>query len=239
MSQGKPERHTAYLLAALTIGAACLFILFLAGLLHAEAIFDHGSHDLGELEEGRSYTFDIELTNISGIEVRITDVSVSCGCTEATAHSDAVPAGGTVPLTVTIDTSGKKGSVVKVIEVGTDRFDEPHELVLRARVTHPEGVPPDASVIFRGSCATCHVGENIKQRHGSELYNAVCYMCHKGADGFRAVTGSQLADSISNGVPGTSMPGFLHSQGGPLSSEQVDSLARLIRSRNTNQSSSQ
>jgi len=205
-------------------------ILILPGTLPAQPpLFDRQRVDAGTFEEGRTYTFPVGLTNISGDVLSILKVISSCGCTEVGFSPEPVPPGSVLTLQVTTDTTGKKGSVVKVLEIYTSASDEPFELVLNSEVTHPEGVPLDAGVIFRGSCAGCHVGKDVASKQGRELYDAICYMCHKEPDTFAPAGHERLAAAIANGVPGTSMPGYSGSAGGPLEARQVESLAEYIR----------
>jgi mono/diheme cytochrome c family protein len=208
------------------------FIL-VAGPAPAEELFDKSSADMGSLTEGRTYRFPLELQNMSGQTLSVERVITSCGCTEVSYQAEPVPAGGVLRLEVTTDTTAKIGRIVKVLDIYTSVADEPFEFVLTAEVTHPEGAPLDAGVIFRGSCAACHVGEGIEKRSGAELYNAVCYMCHKEADTFASLEETLLVQRISEGKPGTSMPGFLRAHGGPLEARQVESLVGYVQKENS------
>jgi mono/diheme cytochrome c family protein len=223
---GWPDLTAAMRLLVLVI-AGFAFILA-AGPATAAGLFDKSSIELGNLNEGRTYHFPVELRNISGRTLSVERVIPSCGCTEVSYPKGTVSPGGVFKLEVTIDTTGKIGRVVKGLDIYTPGADEPFELVLTAKVSHPEGSPVDAGVIFRGTCAACHVGEGVEKKTGAELYNAVCYMCHKEADTFAPMDESLLLKRISQGKPGTSMPGFLRAHGGPLDARQVDSLAEYI-----------
>jgi len=87
----------------------------------------------------------------------------------------------------------------------------------------PEGQPPaeivkrptdilDPIVLYKHNCAGCH-GEEGKSGPtppiGDSLYLAV-------------VDDNTLRNTISKGRPGTVMPGFVESEGGMLTSKQVD-----------------
>jgi len=84
----------------------------------------------------------------------------------------------------------------------------------------PEKVK-DFDVLYRDNCAACH-GENGKGSAALSLANPI-YQAIVDEATLRRVT--------AEGVAGTSMPGFARSAGGFLTEEQLDVLARGIRSR--------
>jgi mono/diheme cytochrome c family protein len=82
--------------------------------------------------------------------------------------------------------------------------------------------PPDAEknfkVLFTGNCQGCHAGEtnigaSISMR--DPLYLAI-------------IPRDALRKVIAEGVPGTTMPGFLQANGGELTDEQVDIIVNGI-----------
>jgi cytochrome c oxidase cbb3-type subunit 3 len=82
--------------------------------------------------------------------------------------------------------------------------------------------PPEAEknfkVLFTGNCQGCHAGEtnigaSISMR--DPLYLAI-------------IPRDVLRKVIAEGVPGTTMPGFLQANGGALTDEQVDSIVNGI-----------
>jgi mono/diheme cytochrome c family protein len=90
-----------------------------------------------------------------------------------------------------------------------------------------EGQPDkvvDFDVLYRDNCAACH-GENGKGAAALSLANPV-YLSIADEATLRRVT--------AEGVAGTSMPAFAKSAGGFLTDQQVDVLARGIRSRWSN-----
>lgn len=212
----------------------CFFVI--EGIAHSEKnqfVFDRNEYDLGILEEGSLLSFDIPLKNITGQTLNIISLEPSCGCIEAVivAKDESIGSGKTGIIRVTIDTTGKIGKIVKIIEIMTDASPEPFILKLRALVRHSGDGVIDAGAIFREGCRRCHVGENIESKQGEALFNAVCFMCHKDYAPPENSSKGLLKNSISDGVVNTSMPGFLKINGGPLSREQISSLADFLEKR--------
>jgi len=88
----------------------------------------------------------------------------------------------------------------------------------------PEVPRPDAvlsfTTLYRQNCAGCHGVDGVKgvaTPIGLPEYQAL-------------VDDATLRNIIAKGVPGTSMPGFSHTSGGPLTDRQIDALARGVRS---------
>jgi mono/diheme cytochrome c family protein len=95
----------------------------------------------------------------------------------------------------------------------------------------------DHQAVFRGDCARCHA-EPAKGKLGKELYVAVCGICHDAehrADMVPVLGKSDQAHNpaywrtwITFGKPGSLMPAFAQSLGGPLDREQIESLAAYL-----------
>jgi mono/diheme cytochrome c family protein len=91
--------------------------------------------------------------------------------------------------------------------------------------------------IFRGECAKCHVDKGARA-FGQDLYAADCGICHESSHRDSVVPDlhalKQPSDLeywkvvITYGKPHTMMPGFARSLGGPLSDEQIGSLALYL-----------
>jgi hypothetical protein len=222
------------------ISISCRILLFLLCFLGTgdvaygkenRFIFDKNEYDLGTLEEGRSLSFDIPLKNITAKPLKIISLESSCGCTSAIIINGNIGSGKTGSIRVTIDTTGKIGRVVKTIEVMTDISQTPSVLKLRGSVKHSGDGVVDAGAIFRSDCKRCHVGEDIKSKHGEMLFNAVCFMCHKDHSTYKHLSRVLLEKSISGGITNTSMPGFAETNGGPLSPEQISSLVDFLKNK--------
>lgn len=75
--------------------------------------------------------------------------------------------------------------------------------------------------------------------HGGELYVEYCAVCH-GVDGQGRVgaslqnfpgidVGAALEQTISDGIPGSVMPAWAESNGGPLTDQQIDDIVAYIQ----------
>ena len=95
----------------------------------------------------------------------------------------------------------------------------------------------DRQAVFKNDCATCHT-KNISGRYGQELYKNACAICHEAEN--RATIVPDLGKLtvptnedfwrtwITYGKPGSVMPAFAKSQGGPLDDLQIASLAQFL-----------
>lgn len=200
-------------------------------------------------------SFTFYFTNVSAQTVAISAASASCGCTVP--KLPALPwkiepgAGGEIPVVMNV--AGKTGSILKTVTVITDHG--PKILTVKVNVTPPgpaatqamngpmsrsknqELAKSDRTAIFKGDCASCHV-EKSRGRLGKELYAASCGICHDAehrADmvpDLRNLKHDTNADYwktwISLGKPGTLMPGFAQSEGGPLNQVEINSLVQYL-----------
>jgi hypothetical protein len=190
--------------------------------------------------------FVFNVTNSSDETVVITDVHTSCGCTVAKLPSKPWPLGPHTngSIDVSVNLAGKFGTFFKTITV----YATNDQKILTIKVTMPENPAMmrvrnqqismgDATAIFRGDCAKCHV-EPAKGKMGKALYMAACAICHDANP--RATMVSDLhnlkhptdlafwKDILTNGKPRTMMPPFSDQHGGPLTAEQIDSLAKVL-----------
>jgi mono/diheme cytochrome c family protein len=193
--------------------------------------------------------FSFGVTNTSDSEVVIDHVQPSCSCTVAKLPSEPwhlLPhTNGQV--SVTVDLRGKAGQFDKHLTVFFANTEMPPK-VLNVTVRMPDRKPmrdenmklalADRQAVFKGDCAKCHAGP-AKTVSGMELYHQVCGICHEAQPRATMVPDLRLINThptdyafwktmIANGKPGTLMPAFAVSQGGPLTDEQIDSLAKMI-----------
>lgn len=195
--------------------------------------------------------FTVCFTNISGGNVTILNVHPSCGCTTA----ELPPLPWTIPpgtqelVPVTVNVAGKTGMLFKSIVFTTDKGYQ--QLDLRINMLPPvvrkltdaeraQGVAAakiDRQAVFHADCATCHVqpGEG---RYGEVLFQADCAICHEAEP--RATMVPDLHQLkvptnedfwrtwIAHGKPGSFMPAFAQSDGGPLTDMQIASLAAYL-----------
>ena len=194
------------------------------------AVFDKYEYDGGDLEEGVSVSLDLQIKNISEQTIQIKSIKPSCGCTEAVAIPKILLPDKQGVIRVTINTTAKVGKVLKTLDVFTDFQEEPFIFKLRANITHTVGKTINASVIFQENCRKCHVGNKIASKKGELLFNAVCFMCHKNYSSLGTLSKTKLKKALFEGVPGTSMPGFAKTSGGPLTPAQIESLIKFLKS---------
>jgi mono/diheme cytochrome c family protein len=194
----------------------------------------------------RTADFAFNVTNSLDTPVQIERVQTSCGCTVAKLPSTpwvlAPHTNGMVSVTVNL--AGKSGTFFKTITV----FSTNAQKVLTIKVTLPENpqmvrarnqqmAMADAQLVFRGACADCHV-KPAEGLMGKALYVKSCGICHDAKP--RATMVADLAHlnhptdyafwkmAIAEGKPKTLMPAFSAHRGGPLTDEQIDSLAKVL-----------
>jgi mono/diheme cytochrome c family protein len=195
-----------------------------------------------------SVTNVVWVTNSASVPVTIGTVHPSCGCTTAQLPPLpwTLPPGTNGQIGVTVNLAGKFGTVVKSIHVGTDRGSR--DLVVQITILPLENKPltdaerarqmaiakVDRQAVFKNDCASCHMNRG-QYRYGKDLYDADCGICHDAAN--RASMVPDLHNLkvptnvdfwrtwIAHGKAGSFMPAFATSDGGPLSDNQVASLA--------------
>ncbi len=193
--------------------------------------------------------FSFPVTNVSPADVLIFTTSTSCGCTVAklpTQPWKLAPA-ATGQIEVTMDLRGKQGLISKEVTVFTSKGNS--LLRVEAIMDDTSPSPPDSRMqnqalamknrqaVFQGDCAGCHATPAVGKL-GKELYQAACALCHESQH--RAPTVPDLhrlkapatldfwITWITHGKAGSMMPAFARDQGGPLSPEQVSSLADYL-----------
>jgi len=201
--------------------------------------------------------FQFLVTNISDAEVVIARLQASCSCTVGKLPSQpwhlAPHADGHIDVTVNL--AGKSGKIFKTVTVYFTNAPEVNPLppqVLSVSVDIPLSpamkrnqnqmlAMGDRQRVFtEADCASCHA-EPTKGKMDKELYVAACGICHDAIP--RASMTPDLHDlkhpvnlefwrsTIANGVtnkPRSAMPAFATSHKGPLTDEQIDSLAQLM-----------
>jgi cytochrome c553 len=199
--------------------------------------------------------FTFWLTNVSTEVVSINSVRTSCGCTVAQLPSQPwqIPAGSNGPINVTMNLAGKMGSIEKAVTI--DSSTGIKTLIVRSNIPMQPNAQPtaggidperlknmqmalaDRQVVFKGECAKCHA-EPAVAKMDKPLYDAACGICHDSTH--RAAMVPDLANLkhptneehwrkwIKSGRPGSMMPAFAKSEGGPLTDEQVESLVKFL-----------
>jgi mono/diheme cytochrome c family protein len=195
--------------------------------------------------------FSFSFTNISGKQVTVLNIHPSCGCTTAQMPPVpwTIPAGATGEFKLNVNLAGKFGTVFKSAKVTTDQGNKDLMLKINIQVPPPvkltdaqidQGIAmakADRQAVFKGDCASCH-DKNISGRYGQDLFNNVCGICHASPN--RATMVPDLTKLkvptnrefwrtwITYGKPGSLMPAFSTSQGGPLTDMQIASLAAYL-----------
>ena len=196
--------------------------------------------------------FAFSFTNISSGPITILGGHGSCSCTtiEMQPTPWRVPAGGNGRFGVSINLAGKFGFVPKFAIIVTDRGSK--SLMLGVNILPPPPMPTltdqqramgvnaaklDRQAVFKGDCVSCHA-KNVTGKYAADLFAATCAICHEANPRASMVPDlHNLKDPtneefwrawITAGKPGTLMPAFASSQGGPLTDLQIASLAAYL-----------
>ena len=200
------------------------------------------------------FTFDV--TNISSGDVTINYIVGSCHCTVAQLPSQPwkLAPNEIGQFTATMDLAGSppNSSKFKTLTISSDKGMKVLQVTTRilpdmstaeSRTNSMKMATADRQAVFKNAdCVQCHA-DTAKDsaghdKMGKELYAAVCGVCHEAEHRATFVPDlHHLADAtsaqfwrlwITSGKPGTLMPAFAKSEGGPLSSEQIDSLVQYL-----------
>jgi mono/diheme cytochrome c family protein len=210
------------------------------------------SYTLKTGEVSAHFTFTV--TNVGDSEVVINDVHPSCGCTVAEFPSTPwrIPARGADHMDVLVDLRGRSGVVTKDIAVLSSNAPG----LLTVNVTVPpeatNGMSPammdrlwgqklaatDHQAVFKKTCVNCHLRPAFGKR-GAALYTVACGICHEAAHRAAMVPDLHALQTeiepdywvnwVTHGKPGTLMPGFSVTEGGPLEDAQIDSLVAFLK----------
>lgn len=222
-------------------------------LLDGILVWDGTTKETNAAADAAQAHFTFSFTNISASPVVVLNVHPSCGCT--TAKLPPLPwtlaPGTNGQIEVTVNLAGKSGTLYKTVDVSTDKGSK--MLILKITILPPviraltdadrarqmAVAKIDRQAVFHGDCATCHEkpGEG---KYGQALYDAVCAICHEGPTRATMVpdlhtlkTPTNLAfwqTWIAHGKPGSLMPAFSTTDGGPLNDMQIASLANYLNS---------
>ena len=194
--------------------------------------------------------FNFAVTNISKEVVKVFRVATSCGCTTVRLPPmpwDLAP-GTNAEINVTMNLAGKMGLVFKTVTISTDKGNK--VLMVKTTILPATNAPvmgtreqnmklamADRQAVFKGDCARCHLDPGTG-KSGKELYEAICAVCHEAEHRASMVpdlhnlnheTSHELWTVwINFGKPNSLMPAFAKPEGGPLTQEQIRSLADYL-----------
>ncbi|MBA4150124.1 MAG: DUF1573 domain-containing protein [Verrucomicrobia bacterium] len=192
-----------------------------------------------------TYTFWV--TNTSRAPVLITAVTPACSCTIADNPQPWKLAPGEVgELKASMNFAGQIGEKEKTMaidstggrrQVLTLKVNIPHDDNEERRARNMAAAAKDRQAVLKGDCAACHV-EPLKGLKGEDLFVAGCNICHDPPNNAKRAqvvpdlkTLAFPTDKaywkkiIADGKEGTLMPGFATAHGGPLTDEEIESLA--------------
>lgn len=183
----------------------------------------------------------------------VTIWSVHPGCQCTTTELPPLPwtlaPGTNGQIRLTVNLAGRSGTLFKTVTVSTDKGSK--TLTLRINILPPvipkmteeeraRGIAAakiDRQAIFHGDCAKCHVN-NIQGKYGKLLFDSVCGICHEAEHraaivpdlhNLKTPTNDEFWRTwIAHGKPGSLMPAFATSEGGPLTDVQIASLAAYL-----------
>ena len=189
------------------------------------------------------------MTNISKQEVLINSLRPSCGCTTAKLPSYpwALAPGTNGQIEMNVNFMGKQGTLNKTVametSVGWQNFlvkviiPPAAPVAMNNREANQKLAAADRQAVFKNDCVSCHVTPGIGKM-GKELYAASCAMCHDGQHRASFVPDLKALKHptdrehwrrwIALGRVGSLMPAFAQSEGGPLTDDQINSLAEYL-----------
>lgn len=190
--------------------------------------------------------FSFYATNVSDQEVVIDRMVASCGCTTIQMPSQPwhIAPGEHGKVDVILTYAGKFGVFYKAISIISPTA--PGELGVKvnlaktpqmARQANRAIAEKDRQAVFKGDCASCHA-DKAKDKMGKALYVAACGVCHESPHRATMVPNLHTLNKptdydywkqwITYGKTNSLMPAFGISAGGPLTDEQIDSLAKTL-----------
>jgi mono/diheme cytochrome c family protein len=154
---------------------------------------------------------------------------------------------GTITKSVTVESSaGVKALIVSVNVTGgpapVSAFAVNHPAMGdQERLENMQKSLADRQVVFKDAkCATCHADPAKNQVDGLVIYRGICATCHDSPLRAAAVTDLKALKHetdidywkqwISHGRPGSMMPAYAVSEGGPLNDAQIQALAQYCMS---------
>jgi mono/diheme cytochrome c family protein len=200
-----------------------------------------------DVPSGQNETkFTFNVTNTSKEPVEVTQVDPSCGCTvaELPATPWILAPGAKGSFTAVVEHRGKFGKLYKSLYVHSTSGSQTLAMLLNIpeteesrRVRNQQFAMVDRQLVFRGECASCHTLPTMG-KIGEPLFQAACGICHSAASRASMVPDLKIAREprdaaywerwISEGKERSLMPAFAAKHGGPLTTEQIQSLVEYV-----------
>jgi mono/diheme cytochrome c family protein len=215
-------------------------------------------YDASPGEKSAPFTFNVTNVWTNEIIIDSLHASCGCTSATMPSTPWHIPSKGGGQVQVQVNLAGKMGLIMKTLtfyyKVMPDSTMVRNSVVnLKVKIPPPPSAMgkmsederkaalikaiSDTQAIFRGDCARCHVDKG-QQALGQDLYAADCGICHESSQRAKFVPDlhalKQATDLaywksiITFGKAHTMMPAFAAAQGGPLSEEQINSLATYL-----------
>ncbi len=97
-------------------------------------IFEKKLHDFGRLSEGENIAYSFKFTNTGDANLLISNCDATCGCTVADFPKNPIKPGETGFITVTFNSTGKRGRQEQMVDVMANTQPNRTQLVIRAMV---------------------------------------------------------------------------------------------------------
>lgn len=98
-------------------------------------VFDTLYHDFGEITEGEKAEFEFKFTNKGKVNLLITNVTASCGCTTPYYPKNIIKPGESDVIKIVYDSKGRPGKFNKSITVTANTFPNTTQLHISGNVT--------------------------------------------------------------------------------------------------------
>ncbi len=191
-------------------------------------------YHLGDIKEGEAAIATFLIRNNNKQAIELVDIQASCGCTAAEPDSYLIEPNGFTQLKVAVDTTAKQKGIKKSIFITDSLGNKATAMLTFNVISNPHLKMGAVKGIFDGECASCHYKPLIGVIKPEKLYDVGCAMCHG-----EAATGAyapslrhrnikMLKTIITQGVGKPQMPGFGLAHGGPLSTQQIHTLAHWL-----------
>ena len=197
--------------------------------------------------------FTFKVSNVSGSEVVIEDVKPSCGCTMAQMPGKPwhLAPKENSKMEVLVDLRGKTGVLFKEISVLSSNAPALLTVMINIPASSTNGMTrqmvdriwgrelaaTDHQAVFKTECVKCHL-EPAFGKSGQPLYQVACGICHEAKHRATMVPDLHALHTeiesdywknwVTHGKPGTLMPGFAATEGGPLNIAQINSLVDYL-----------